>query len=199
MTWPVASVQIDSAISDAAELMLERNFRHLAVVDRSNRLVGLLTEHCLVRPLKLEVLDDALANQIDLSKANAEVRKKIARSERYQRALLDNFPYLVWLKDTESRFLTVNRHMAQAVGEPSTVSAMLGKTDADYYPPEFAEHYPGGRQCRDGQRRKEICDRGDHHQRRARLARNLQGADHRCQRRHPRHRRLCTQYFGPQT
>jgi diguanylate cyclase (GGDEF)-like protein/PAS domain S-box-containing protein len=140
MTWPVASVQIDSAISDAAELMLERNFRHLAVVDRSNRLVGLLTEHCLVRPLKLEVLDDALANQIDLSKANAEVRKKIARSERYQRALLDNFPYLVWLKDTESRFLTVNRHMAQAVGE-SSVSAMLGKTDADYYPPEFAKHY----------------------------------------------------------
>ena len=34
MTRPVASVQIDSAISDAAELMLERNFRHLAVVDR---------------------------------------------------------------------------------------------------------------------------------------------------------------------
>jgi PAS domain S-box-containing protein len=140
MTRPFTSVQIDSAISDAAELMLERNFRHLAVVDRSNRLVGLLTEHCLVRPLKLEVLDDALANQIDLSKASAEVRKKIARSERYQRALLDNFPYLVWLKDTESRFLTVNRHMAQAVGE-SSVSAMLGKTDADYFPPEFAEHF----------------------------------------------------------
>ena len=140
MSHPVATVQIDSPLSEAAQQMLDSDFRHLAVVDRSNRLLGLLTEHSLLRPLELDLLDDALTDRIELSVANAIAREEIKRNERYQRALLDNFPYLVWLKDTESRFLTVNRHMANSVGEASS-TAMLGKNDGDYYPPELAEHF----------------------------------------------------------
>ena len=83
MTRPVASVQIDSAISDAAELMLERNFRHLAVVDRSNRLLGLITEHCLVRPLKLAVLDDALANETRLGLATLHSGETLEGAARF--------------------------------------------------------------------------------------------------------------------
>ncbi|HSG24459.1 MAG TPA: CBS domain-containing protein, partial [Azonexus sp.] len=140
MTQPVSTVLIDSSLSEAAQQMLDLGFRHLVVVDRSNRLLGLLTEHCLVRPLELDLLDDALSDRIELSAANAAANEAILRNERYQRALLDNFPYLVWLKDTESRFLTVNRHMADSVGEASS-QAMLGKNDNDYFPPELAEHY----------------------------------------------------------
>ena len=53
MTTPIATITSDSALTDAAQRMLDSGFRHLAVVDRNNYLVGLLTEHSLMRPLEL--------------------------------------------------------------------------------------------------------------------------------------------------
>ena len=133
MTSPIATIPADSPLADAAQRMLDSGFRHLAVVDRNNHLVGLLTEHSLMRPLELEMIDDALAERIVSD-------TQIERSERYQRALLDNFPYLVWLKDTESRFLTVNRHFARAVNAPDS-DALIGKCDLDYFPDLLAGNY----------------------------------------------------------
>jgi len=62
----------------------------------------------------------------------------LRQKEGYQRALLDNFPFMVWLKDTESRFLAVNQALADAIGEGDP-NAMLGKTEFDYLPREIAE------------------------------------------------------------
>jgi len=71
---------------------------------------------------------------------NAPKIARTTRNERYQRALLDNFPFLVWLKDTESRFLAVNRSLVEAVGASSS-DDMIGKTDHDFFPSELAERY----------------------------------------------------------
>jgi PAS domain S-box-containing protein len=60
--------------------------------------------------------------------------------EEYQRALLDNFPFMVWLKDEESRFLAVNKAFAKVFGFTST-EALIGKTDLDIAPPDLAERY----------------------------------------------------------
>jgi diguanylate cyclase (GGDEF)-like protein/PAS domain S-box-containing protein len=130
MTAPIATIVSDSALTDAAQRMLDSGFRHLAVVDRNHHLIGLLTEHSLMRPLEMDLLDDALADRI--SNENT-----LSHNERYQRALLDNFPFLVWLKDTESRFLTVNRHFAEAVNAPNC-EALIGHNDLDYFPPDLA-------------------------------------------------------------
>ncbi|WP_153130099.1 EAL domain-containing protein [Dechloromonas hortensis] len=140
MTQPPISIHEDSALADAAQCMLDRGIRHLTVVDRSNRLVGLLSEHALMRPLKLDLVDDALADRLALTRQRDQTQDEKARNERYQRALLDNFPYLVWLKDTESRFLAVNRVYATAVGETSTAN-LIGKSDFDFWPAELAERY----------------------------------------------------------
>jgi PAS domain S-box-containing protein len=71
-------------------------------------------------------------------------RKRLAaeliQREQYQRALLDNFPFMVWLKDEESRFLAVNEAFAKVFGWPSTES-LIGKTDLDIAPAELAELY----------------------------------------------------------
>ncbi len=136
MTAPVATIAADSPLTDAAQRMLESGFRHLAVVDRNHHLVGLLTEHSLMRPLELDMIDEALADRV-------ASESKIERNERYQRALLDNFPYMVWLKDTDSQFLTVNRHFAEAVDAPNS-DALSGKTDLDYFPANLAESYRAG-------------------------------------------------------
>ncbi|WP_047541094.1 EAL domain-containing protein [Methylotenera versatilis] len=56
----------------------------------------------------------------------------LAQKERYQRALIDNFPFMVWLKDVDSRYLAINNAFAQLAGvtHPEEV---LGKTDYDCF------------------------------------------------------------------
>lgn len=65
---------------------------------------------------------------------------QLSQKESYQRALIDNFPFMVWLKDTESRFLAVNRAFYTSVGENNS-DDMIGKTDFDFFPKEMAENY----------------------------------------------------------
>ena len=60
--------------------------------------------------------------------------------EQYQRALLDNFPFMVWLKDEQSRLLAVNQAFAQVFGWPNADS-LIGKTDLDIAPADLAERY----------------------------------------------------------
>lgn len=68
--------------------------------------------------------------------------QSVAMREACQRALLDNFPYLVWLKDAQGRFLTVNQAFARACGKPPT--EIVGFTDMDIWPRELAETYVAG-------------------------------------------------------
>jgi len=60
--------------------------------------------------------------------------------EQYQRALLDNFPFAVWLKDEQSRFVAVNATFVKVFGRPSTES-LVGKTDFDIAPADLASRY----------------------------------------------------------
>jgi PAS domain S-box-containing protein len=64
----------------------------------------------------------------------------LRQREEYQRALLDNFPFMVWLKDEESRFLAVNEAFAGVFGWPSA-DALIGKSDLDIAPSDLAERY----------------------------------------------------------
>lgn len=69
-------------------------------------------------------------------RSEAVLRKK----EGYQRALLDNFPFRVWFKDTNSRFLAVNQALSKTLGvnDPEQV---IGKSDFDFYPADLAEQH----------------------------------------------------------
>ena len=68
------------------------------------------------------------------------IERELRKKEGYQRALLDNFPFMVWLKDVDSRFLSVNKVHAQNYGEEYPES-LAGKTDYDISPIEIAEAY----------------------------------------------------------
>ena len=127
MTQPAICIPADQSLADAARQMLDHNIRHLGVIDDSGDLVGLLSEHTLMTPLSLGQMDRWMLEET-------------ARSERYQRTLLDNVPVLAWLKDTESRFLTVNRAFAKSLNLPST-SAVIGQSDLDFWPPELANRF----------------------------------------------------------
>jgi PAS domain S-box-containing protein len=66
--------------------------------------------------------------------------RELQQREHYQRALLDNFPFAVWLKDIESRFLAVNAGFVTLFGARSA-EELVGKTDFDIAPAELAEGY----------------------------------------------------------
>jgi PAS domain S-box-containing protein len=72
--------------------------------------------------------------------ALAASESRVITRDQYQRALLDNFPFAVWLKDTDSRFLAVNRGFAQTFGA-GTAEELIGRNDFDIAPAELAEGY----------------------------------------------------------
>lgn len=72
--------------------------------------------------------------------AQREAERRIREKEQYLQALLDNFPFMVWLKDRESRFLAVNQPLATAWGYDSPAH-LVGKTDFDSTARELAESY----------------------------------------------------------
>lgn len=65
---------------------------------------------------------------------------ELRRAMRYQRALLDNFPFMVWLKDRDLRFLAVNRPLSEAGGLAHPDDAR-GLDDDDLWPTEQAIAY----------------------------------------------------------
>jgi PAS domain S-box-containing protein len=56
---------------------------------------------------------------------------------KWLRALIDNIPDLMYVKDRESRFLVANAHTARILGANS-IEELLGKTDFDFLPRALA-------------------------------------------------------------
>jgi PAS domain S-box-containing protein len=61
----------------------------------------------------------------------------LAREKDLLHSLMDNIPEIIYFKDTEGRFVRVNRAKAQYVGLSDPEQA-VGKTDFDFYPEDYA-------------------------------------------------------------
>ena len=61
------------------------------------------------------------------------------------RALIDNLPDCIYVKDARCRFLAANLATARLMGVADP-NDLLGKTDADFYPPEQAAEYSADEQ-----------------------------------------------------
>lgn len=72
----------------------------------------------------------------ELAASNHRLRK----SEVSLRAILDNSPYMTWLKDTEGRYVRVNKSYTDYVRRQN-IDQVIGKTDFDFWPKEMAEQY----------------------------------------------------------
>ena len=63
----------------------------------------------------------------------------LERERNLLRTVIDSLPDYIYLKDTKLRCLVSNTANARALG--TTPEEIIGKTLADFYPPEEAEHY----------------------------------------------------------
>ncbi|MBI3987752.1 MAG: PAS domain S-box protein, partial [Lentisphaerae bacterium] len=72
------------------------------------------------------------------------VRRKAEETLRQERNLLhtliDNLPDLIYVKDTQSRFIIGNRAVARLLGV-ETPDCLLDKTDVEFFPRELADQY----------------------------------------------------------
>ena len=69
-----------------------------------------------------------------------EKNKALEKERTLFRALMDNMPDTIYIKDTECRFLDGNPHQIK-ITKASTHENLLGKTDFDFYPKDIAEIY----------------------------------------------------------
>jgi PAS domain S-box-containing protein len=81
----------------------------------------------------LEAYQEQLERLVD--ERTAELRQQ----ESYLRAVIDNIPLLVWLKDPDSRYMAANRTFADLCG--MSVHEIPGKSDFDLFARELAENY----------------------------------------------------------
>ena len=64
----------------------------------------------------------------------------IARDRNLLRTLIDNLPDCIYVKDRQGRFLAANLATALIMGVAAP-DDLLGKSDADFYPPDLATQY----------------------------------------------------------
>jgi diguanylate cyclase (GGDEF)-like protein/PAS domain S-box-containing protein len=102
------------------------------------------TRHRPESVIKIEAVADENGDEcrmvvLDVS-AERQAAKLLAEREHYLRTLLDNFPFMVWLKDDQSRYLAVNKIFSEELGWPSPES-IVGKSDLDISPADLAYRY----------------------------------------------------------
>jgi two-component system sensor histidine kinase/response regulator len=107
--------------------MLER------IQERDSALQGARSE--------LEVRVEARTHELQLE-VNERMRAEETLSEerRVLRALIDNVPDFMYVKDAQSRFVVANASLAGSMGVKSS-EELLHKTDFDFYPKELADAY----------------------------------------------------------
>lgn len=73
--------------------------------------------------------------RLDVERRRAELRAD--EEHNLLRTLIDNIPDMVFVKDTQHRFLLNNLAHARTLGAPGP-GDMLGKSDLDYFPPHLS-------------------------------------------------------------
>jgi PAS domain S-box-containing protein/putative nucleotidyltransferase with HDIG domain len=97
----------------------------------------------LMLKMPLRDKDGKIIGTFGISKditARKQVEEKLEQEHNLLRSLIDNIPDYIYVKDTQSRFITANPALVRLMGV-STPEDLLGKTDFDFFPHELAAKY----------------------------------------------------------
>ncbi|WP_415904842.1 EAL domain-containing protein [Neptuniibacter sp. QD48_55] len=138
------------------EILLVAAFSALLGVYLTNQLTGLTLASNKIREgnlgFKLPVRgNDELSETVQafntmsttlkrLEIQRLQEKEKLEIAHQRMRSLLDNFPFLIWLKNNDGQFLSVNKAFADACGKHNPES-VEGLTDFDVWPTDLANQY----------------------------------------------------------
>ncbi|HET8923308.1 MAG TPA: response regulator [Candidatus Acidoferrum sp.] len=114
------------------------------LVGSFNQMLGRIQEHDAALQHANEELE--LRVQVRTQELQLEVEERtraeetLSEERRVLRALIDNVPDYMYVKDTDCRFLVANVPVARQMGA-KTPDELLGKNDFDFYPRELAETF----------------------------------------------------------
>lgn len=86
--------------------------------------------------------DEIRALNVGLEQRIQAHTDELRQQTRYLRTLVDTLPVSVWLKDTESRYLTINTsNINNAVSNGHSIEHIIGKTDLELWPGEIGQAF----------------------------------------------------------
>lgn len=100
---------------------------------RSHRLIEISNKQLLQSKNEIRSLN------IDLEQRVQARTDELRQQTRYLRTLVDTLPVSVWLKDTESRYLTINTN--NAITNGYTIEQIIGKTDLELWPGDVGQSF----------------------------------------------------------
>ncbi len=114
---------------------------------------GEFTAEMATQPVRMDgglVFTIFLRDITDRKMAEEKLRHEVKRRRRTEDALrrerdlliavMDNVPDLIFAKDKQERFITVNRTLLKAMGSKK-LDEVVGKTDLDFFPKNQAQQY----------------------------------------------------------
>jgi len=87
-----------------------------------------------------EDIESDRKNLHNFSNELTAMNQRLRKSEVSARAILDNSPYIVWLKDAQGRYVQINKNYSDYI-QRKGFSQIIGKTDFEAWPREVAERY----------------------------------------------------------
>ena len=129
------------AIKDREQFRLSAEEKADAQFQRwiaSAEMVSLTLALLLLAGLAMALVRSVLRNvQTSVDSVDARAQTALNDEHRILRALIDNIPNFLYVKDVESRFVLANSYLAATVGAESP-EMVKGKTDFDFFPEEMA-------------------------------------------------------------
>lgn len=99
--------------------------------------VHYVNEH-IITPEEMNLLD-IIANQTATAFHHAKMYDQLKRITANQNSILNNIPFMAWLKDKNSRFVAVNDFFAKVCN--TTADKAAGRTDFEFFSEEAAQSY----------------------------------------------------------
>ncbi len=105
----------------------------LGILDVQSDQAGVLTDDD-------RLLLEGLCGQIAIAMESKHVEQELDRSATLLRLIINTSRDLIYVKDTQSRFLVASQAVARLLGAP-TADDLIGKKDYDFVPYELAHKY----------------------------------------------------------